>query len=62
MAMTEMVKAPGSDDKLFDKNNDKFEKYTDINEDQVEQKEDEMVLDNLGFMDEEIDFQPTELQ
>ena len=62
MAMTEMVKAPGSDDKLFDKNNDKFEKYTDINEDQVEQKEDEMVLDNLGFMDEDIDFQPTELQ
>ena len=33
MAMTEMVKAPGSDDKIFDKNNDKFEKYTDINED-----------------------------
>jgi hypothetical protein len=62
MAMTEMVKPPGSDDKLFDKQNDKFEKYTDINEDQVEQKDDQMDLDNLGFMDEDIDFQPTELQ
>lgn len=35
MAMTEMVKPPGSDDKLYDKNNEKFEKFTDINEDQV---------------------------
>lgn len=33
VAMTEMVKLPGSDDKLYDKNNEKFEKYTDINED-----------------------------
>ena len=60
MAMTEMIKPPGSDDKLFDKNNENFEKYTDINQDQV--KDDRTDLDNLGFMDEELDIQPTELQ
>lgn len=36
MAMTEMMKPPGTNEKLFDKNDEKFEKYTDINEDQVE--------------------------
>lgn len=60
--MTEMMKPPGTNEKLFDKNDEKFEKYTDINEDQVEQRDDQMDLDNLGFMDEDIDFQPTELQ
>lgn len=53
MAMTEMIKPPGSDDKLFDKNNENFEKFTDINQDQINAERTD--LDNLGFMDDEFE-------
>ena len=54
--MTEMIKPPGSDENFYDKNNENFEKFTDINQDQI--KDERTDLDNLGFMDEEIDIQP----
>jgi hypothetical protein len=53
MALTEMIKPPGSDENFYDKNNENFEKYTDVNQDQI--KNERTDLDNLGFMDEEID-------
>ena len=59
MAMTEMIKPPGSDDQLFDKNNENFEKYTDVNQDQI--KDDQNDLNNIGFMDEEFEIVETEL-
>ena len=61
VAMTEMIK-PQNDQNALIENNENFENFTDINQDQVQQKEDQFNIDDhLGFMDDDLEIAPTEL-